>query len=154
MKDIFTKIGESITSTVKEMGEQTQKSFDQTVYRTELLGLKNDLKKLYQKLGEEQYTAYIQGDESKVQTVLYNQITNLIHEIEKREKIINDIVSNQKDSFDSYKRDVKTTWDENMAAAQKPEKNKEGFEVMKICENCNTGNHVDATYCIYCGEKF
>ncbi len=154
MKDLFTKIGESITTTVKEMGAQTQKSFDQTVYRTELMSLKNELKKLYQKLGEAQYTAYINNEENEAQTVIYNQITTLLNDINKKEKDIDNIVNTQKDSFDSYKKDVRTTWNENMAEAKKPEKGEDGYEVMKICEDCNTGNHVDATYCIYCGHKF
>jgi hypothetical protein len=154
MKDIFDKLGESILSTVKEAAEQTQKSVDQTVYRTELISKKNELKKLYQELGMAKYEDYLGGNEDPANKPIYLKIDSLQKEINEIEKQVEDIVNSQKDSFDSYKREVKTTWNDKMAGEVKPEPGPDGFEVMKICKECNTGNHVEASYCINCGSKF
>lgn len=154
MADIFTKLGESIKTTVKEATEQTQKSIDQTIYRKELLEKKSELKGLYQQLGEAQYESYIENKQNISLTPFYTQITALLKEINKLQDQVKEIVNSQKDSFDTYKREVKTTWNENMAQEARPEKGEDGLEVMKICSECNTGNNVEASYCINCGKNF
>lgn len=154
MKDIFDKLGESIKSTVKEAAEQTQKSVDQTVYRTELMNKKNELKRLYQELGMAKYEDYAEGNDDSAHRLIYSKIDSLRKEVDEIEKQVQDIISSQKDSFHTYKREVKTTWNDNMAKEVKPEPGPDGVEVMKICKECNTGNHVEASYCINCGNKF
>ena len=52
MSDVFSRLGESLKSTIKEATEQTQKSVDQVTCRTELLNKKAELKRLYTTLGE------------------------------------------------------------------------------------------------------
>lgn len=154
MADVFSKLGESIKTTLKEATAQTQKSVDQTVYRTELLSKKNELKKAYQQLGEAQYEAYIHNTEEEVPASLYTKIETMIKEITQIERQVEDIVTTQKDSFDTFKRTVKTTWDENMSKQSRPEKGEDGVEIMKICSHCNVGNNINASYCISCGNKF
>lgn len=154
MKDILNKLEESIKSTAKEAAEQTQKSVDQAVYRTELVSKKSELKKLYMQLGMAKYEDYSAGSEDAKNMPLYLKIDALRKEIEDREAQVEDIVRNQKDSFDTFKRNVKTTWNEEMAKESKPEAGPDGVEVMKICHYCNAGNHVQADFCISCGNKF
>ncbi len=154
MGDIFTKLGESIKTTFKEATEQTQKSVDQTVYRTELISKKGELKKLYQQLGIAVYEDYKEEKQGAEYEALYKKISSFLKEIELIEDKVEEIVNSQKDSFDTYKREVKTTWNENMAAEARPQPGPDGVEVMKICNQCNTGNHVEASYCISCGHKF
>ena len=154
MGDIFTKLGESIKTTVKEAGMQTQKSIDQTVCRKEIIEKKSELKKLYQQLGETNYECYIENKPDTSSSLLYTNITSLLKEIDKLQEQVDDIVNLQRDSFDTYKREVKTTWNENMAKEARPQPGTDGVEVMKICDHCNTGNNVEATFCINCGNKF
>ena len=156
MADILGKIGESLKSTLKEATQQTQKSVDQVAYRTDIIAKKNELKKLYQMLGEMQYKAYEEGEESPEQSVLYTKIGFLKKDIEEAEIKINNLVQTQKESFDSYKAGVKTAWDEIVSDVTKAEEDKDDDteEVLKICPECHTGNHKHAAYCIRCGKKF
>lgn len=154
MADLFKKIGDSFKTTFKEAAEQTQQSVDQTVYRTELISKKSDLKKAYQQLGLAKYEDYISGSQDTDYAPLYNKVASLKKEIEILEKKVRDIINSQKDSFDTYKREVRTTWNDKMASEPKPEKGPDGVEIMKICDRCNTGNHIEAAYCINCGHKF
>ena len=55
MADVLSKLGESLKTTLKEATEQTQKSVDQVGCRTDLLNKRNELKKLFESLGEAQY---------------------------------------------------------------------------------------------------
>lgn len=158
MADILGKIGESLKSTLKEATQQTQKSVDQVAYRTDIITKKNELKKLYQMLGEMQYKAHEEGEESPEQNVLYTKISFLKKDIEEAENKINDLVQTQKESFDSYKEGVKTAWNDIVSDVVKTEDETDEEEdaeaVLKICPECHTGNHKHAAYCIRCGKKF
>ena len=153
MADVFSKLGESIKNTIKEATEQTQKSVDQVTCRTELLNKRNELKRLYTTLGEVQYKAYIENEDNVERNVLYSKITNLKTEITELEQKLEEIVNTQKSSFDSYKRKVKTAWEEETTSPNKQEED-DGIEILKVCPVCNTGNHEHAAYCIKCGNKF
>lgn len=156
MADVFSKLGESLKSTIKEATEQTQKSVNQVSCRTDLLNKRNELKRLFEALGEFQYKAYIENEENVERNMLYSKITNLKSEITKLENKLNDIVNTQKNSFDSYKRKVRTTWEEEVLRSSKTSEFTEddGIEILKVCPVCNTGNHEHAAYCIKCGNKF
>lgn len=153
MADVFSKLGESIKNTIKEATEQTQKSVDQVTCRTELLNKRSELKRLYTTLGEVQYKAYIENEDNVERNVLYSKITNLKTEITELEQKLEEIVNTQKSSFDSYKRKVKTAWEEETTSPSKQEED-DGIEILKVCPVCNTGNHEHAAYCIKCGNKF
>lgn len=154
MADVFSKLGESLKNTIKEATEQTQKSVDQVTCRTDLLNKRNELKKLYEALGEVQYKAYIENEDSVERNVLYTKITNLTEEIKKLEARLEEIVNTQKSSFDNYKRKVKTAWEEEKATKVDDIAEDDGIEILKVCPVCNTGNHEHAAYCIKCGNKF
>ncbi len=154
MSDVFSKLGESLKSTLKEATEQTQKSVDQVTCRTDLLNKRNELKKLFEKLGEAQYKAYIENEDSLERNELYTRITHLKTDISNLETKLEDIVNTQKNSFDNYKRKVKTAWEEEKAAKASEFSDDDGIEILKVCPVCNTGNHEHAAYCIKCGNKF
>lgn len=154
MADVFSKLGESLKSTIKEATQQTQKSVDQVSCRTDLLNKRNELKKLFELLGEVQYKAYIENEDSVVRNEIYSKITNLKAEIAALENKLEDIVNTQKNSFDNYKRKVKTAWEEEKGAQSSVFSEDDGIEILKICPVCNTGNHEHAAYCIKCGNKF
>ena len=154
MADVFSKLGESIKNTIKEATEQTQKSVDQVTCRTELLNKRSELKRLYTTLGEVQYKAYIENEDNVERNVLYSKITNLKIEITELEQKLEEIVNMQKSSFDSYKRKVKTAWEEEEMPHPSEQEEDDGIEILKVCPVCNTGNHEHAAYCIKCGNKF
>lgn len=156
MADVFSKLGESLKSTLKEATEQTQKSVDQVTFRTDLLNKRSELKRLFEALGEVQYKAYIENEDSVERNVLYSKITHLKTEITDIEHKLEEIVNAQKSSFDSYKRKVKTTWqdDEDKTVKKDSLAEDDGIEILKVCPVCNTGNHEHAAYCIKCGNKF
>ena len=62
MKDIMDKLSENIFNTCKEVVDQTHKTVDQTKYRTEILSLKKEVKKLYERLGKEGYEEALKVD--------------------------------------------------------------------------------------------
>jgi len=155
MSDVFTKLGESLKSTIKEATQQTQKSVDQVTCRTDLLNKRNELKKLYEALGEVQYKAYIENEDNVERNILYSKITNLKAEIQNLEARLEEIVNIQKSSFDNYKRKVKTAWEEDEKSTKVDDLSEDdGIEILKVCPVCNTGNHEHAAYCIKCGNKF
>lgn len=154
MSDVFSKLGESLKTTIKQATEQTQKSVDQVSCRTDLLNKRNELKKLYEALGEVQYKAYIENEDNVERNVLYSKITTLKTEIEALETKLEEIVNTQKSSFDNYKRKVKTAWEEEKTSKVDDLAQDDGIEILKVCPVCNTGNHEHAAYCIKCGNKF
>lgn len=153
MKNFMNRLGESIKQTLKEAGSQTQKTVDQTVYRKDLIKAKSDLKKFYEELGEKSYEAYKQGQQVAIDPSLCDKITKTLLTIDELNTSIENIMREQKDSFDSFKREVKTAWNENMAQQEKPGVDDQGIEIMKFCPECNAGNNTNAEYCISCGAK-
>lgn len=157
MVDVFSKLGESFMTTIKEATEQTQKSVDQVTCRTDLLNKKSELKRLFEALGETQYKVYIENEDSVERNVLYTKITNLKAEISELEHKLDEIVATQKNSFDNFKKNVISTWSEGNESDTKTEEktsNTEEVKMMKICPACNTANHMEAAYCTRCGNKF
>lgn len=154
MTDVFSKLGASLKNTIKEATEQTQKSVDQVGCRTDLLNKRNELKKLFEKLGEVQYKAYIENEDSIERNELYARITNLKADINALEIKLDEIVNTQKSSFNSYKKKVKTAWEEDKMPKTGDFGASDDVEILKICPVCNTGNHEHAAYCIKCGNKF
>ncbi len=154
MADVFSKLGESIKTTLKVATEQTQQSMDQVSSRTEILNKRNELKKLFTKLGEIQYKCHIDGEENIERDVLYTKITELKDEIQKLEDHLSEVITAQKSSLDNYKRQVKSTWNEPSTEEKKDDLEEDEIEVLKVCPVCKTGNHEYAAYCIKCGNKF
>ena len=158
MSDVLSKLGESLKTTIKEATQQTQKSVDQVTCRTDLLNKKNELKRLYEALGEVQYKAYIDNEDNVERNVLYSKITNLKSEIESLETKLEEIVNTQKSSFDNYKKNVKTTWSEEEEKIRKAfethSESDDDVKALKVCPVCHTANHMEAAYCIKCGNKF
>lgn len=154
MVDVFSKLGESLKSTLKEAGAQTQKSVDQMTLRSEMINKKAELKKLYQILGETIYNSYSESQIATEQSELFNRITLLKKSMEEIDKKIEDIVSTQKGSFNAYKEEVKTKWtaEEDVSYSKMPSQTVTVQEI-KVCPICHTGNNEYAAYCMNCGNK-
>ncbi|OON99284.1 MAG: hypothetical protein ATN35_13515 [Epulopiscium sp. Nele67-Bin004] len=120
MREIFTKLGESVKTTYKEVSSQTLKTLDQTKMRSELSSLKNELKKNQQQLGE-LYFNYVEYGELFDNTLLIDKIKEVTENINEIEQLLNDIADQQKGSFDDYKDDLKQTWQQHSYTYQKGE---------------------------------
>lgn len=154
MSDVFSKLGDSLKSTFKVATEQTQKSVDQVACRTELLNKRSELKRLFALLGEAQYKCYTEQVENEDRDELYAKIGELKLQITDVERRLGEIVTTQKSSLDSYKREVKSTWSEPDTTKKDADLSEDGIEILKVCPVCNTGNHEHAAYCVKCGNKF
>lgn len=154
MADVLSKLGDSLKSTFKVATEQTQKSVDQVACRTELINKRSELKRLFTMLGEAQYKCYLEEGESHDRNMLYSKIDALKLQITELEKRLGEVVTAQKSSLDSYKREVRSTWSEADSEEKKDDLTGDDIEILKVCPVCNTGNHEHAAYCIKCGNKF
>lgn len=178
MADIFSKLGDSLKSTIKVAGEQTQMSVEQVSNRTELINKKNEMKRLFMLLGQAQYKCYLEQGESFERNGLYSKIDELRAQIISLEKKVGEGAEAQKSSFDSFKQQVKTTWNEpdvkddifdddifkyNNVNKSVPKSDEhvdkqsshgnDQDDILLICPVCHTGNHDYAAYCIRCGNK-
>ena len=152
MEHLINKLGQSLKNTCKEALDQSHKTVDQAKYRAEILSLQNELKKLYQQLGEAYYTDTVCEEETRDYQYLCSRITGLKKEITRLEEEITAVTSQQKDGFKVYKQSVKDTWCES-TQKQGSYATYQEIKVYKFCKVCNIGNAVDAEYCVHCGEK-
>ena len=179
MADVFSKLTDSLKSTIKAAGQQTQMSVGQVSGRTEIINKKNDLKRLFMLLGQAQYKCYLEECISVERNSLYSEIDELRNQIIVLEKKLNEASTAQKDSFDNFKQEVKNTWnepsikddifnDEMFSPDYKPKntvpktdefmsrqssKLNEQDDILVICPVCHVENHDYATYCMKCGNK-
>lgn len=153
MRDIFDKLTQSAKDISKGIVGQTKTTVNQGKVELDLLQAKTDLKKLYTELGEKAYQDRLYPDTDSNIEVLYKQISEKEMIIRDLERNAINIRKEQKNTFESVKRDVKRTWDGEGEETRTPEPDEDGYLQMKFCLNCNIGNHPDAEYCIACGHK-
>ncbi len=149
MKELLEKLGKSVKTTYKEVTEQTQITVDQTKARAELTALKNDLKKLYQKLGECYYEFECFHTEFD-SNLLIEDIIKTKHKISTIEEEIQQSVQTQKGNFAHYKDDIMSTWQTEEAEQDVEVKH---IKLYKFCGECNAGNPPQNTECSTCGAK-
>lgn len=153
MRDIFDKVTQSAKDISKGIVGQTKTTVNQGKVELDLLQAKTDLKKLYKELGEKVYQNRLYPDADPKIEILYDRIAEKEAVVRDLERSAINIRKEQKNTFESVKRNVKRTWDGDGEEERKPEPDEEGYLQMKFCENCNIGNHPDAEYCIACGHK-
>ncbi|MGL4361758.1 MAG: hypothetical protein ACRCSG_00485, partial [Cellulosilyticaceae bacterium] len=158
MKNLFKKIEQSLKHTCKEALCQTKNTVDQTRVKAEINMKKNELKKYYQKLGEQLYQQ-INSDDSidykeKIDENTVKEIKKIISDIERLELVINEVSSEKKYSFEKYRKNVTKTWNEEEIYRVEEKIDKDRIKNLKFCQHCNIGNALEATHCVYCGEKF
>ncbi|OOB80216.1 MAG: hypothetical protein BEN19_06100 [Epulopiscium sp. Nuni2H_MBin003] len=139
MKNIASKLGDSLKSTYKEVSNQTQHTLDFTKDKAEIIALKNDLKRLYLSLGICYFDYKVEQIEFDEEN-LFSQIDDLHQQIYELENILETTKKTQKDSFSEFKHEVKSTWQEESNVANN----------LKFCANCNMGNPLENTICSNC----
>lgn len=151
MQDIFDKVTKSIKDISQNVVEQTKTTVNQGKVELELIQTKNELKKLYTRLGEKVYQNRLYPQADPGIEALYDMIATKIKKISELEVSIDNIREEQKNTMESLKRNVKKTWNSENEEEKAPETDEEGYIHMKFCSHCNIGNHPDAQYCIACG---
>lgn len=153
MRDVFDKVTQSAKDISKGVVGQTKTTVTQGKVELDLLQAKTNLKKLYTQLGEKVYENRLHPQANPDIEILYEQIADTYEEVKTLEKVAKNIRTEQRNNFESVKRDVKRTWDGEGEETRRPKPDDEGYIQMKFCDNCNIGNHPDAEYCIACGHK-
>lgn len=153
MKEFFEKITQSAKDISKGVAGQTKTTVTQGKVEIDLLQAKKELNKLYAQLGEKVYENRLHPQANPKIEVLYDQIEEKEAEVRDLERSAIAIRKEQKNTFESVKRNVKRTWDGEGQESRTPEADDEGYLQMKFCPECNIGNHPDAEYCIACGHK-
>lgn len=154
MKDVFDKVAQSVKDISQNVVDQTKTTVNQGKLELELAQTKNELKKLYAKLGEKVYQNRLYPEADPGIEMLYELIASKTKRISELEISINIIREEQKSTMESLKRNIQKTWNEQEQETKTPEANKDGYVHMRFCNECNIGNHPDAEYCIACGAKF
>lgn len=153
MENIFDKLAQSAKDISKGIVGQTKTTVGQGKVELDLLQAKAELKKLYTRLGENAYRDRLYPDADPKLDVLYQQIYEQEQKVRALERSAIEIRKEQKNTFESVKRDIKRTWEGEGEETRTPEPDEDGYLQMKFCPNCNIGNHPDAEYCIACGHK-
>ncbi len=179
MADVFSKLGDSLKSTIKVASEQTQMSVEQVSGRADIINKKNEIKKLFMLLGQAQYKCYLEECGSIERNSLYSKIDELRSQVIELEQKINEANTAQKDSFDNFKQEFKNTWSEantkddifnddifspdyktkssvpkaDEYMSRESSDSIEQDDILVICPVCHTENHDYATYCMRCGNK-
>lgn len=153
MKDVFDRLTQSAKDISKGVIEQTKTTANQGKVELELVQAKSSLNKLYARLGEMTYENRLSEEVNPEIEMLYEKISKKDKEVKELEKESKEMRKMQKHEYESTKRNVKKTWNNNGQQSKEPEADKDGYLQMKFCPNCNIGNHPDAEYCIACGHK-
>lgn len=153
MTNIFDKLTQSAKDISKGLVDQTKTTLTQGKLEIELLQAKADLKKLYTELGQKAYQDRLYPESDFKIDALHERIFEKENIVRALERSSVDMRKEQKNTFESVKRNVKKTWDGEGEETRTPEPGEDGYLQMKFCPNCNIGNHPDAEYCIACGHK-
>ncbi|OON96970.1 MAG: hypothetical protein ATN36_04380 [Epulopiscium sp. Nele67-Bin005] len=130
MKHIVEQLGKNLKDTYKGVSTQTHKTIDNTKCRTEILSCKNELKKLYQQLGESCfYQRQKLGEAVMLDPLVCDKIENLLHKIEELEKTLEPTQSNMTPNEIKH------------------------IKLLHFCPNCYIGNAPDTEFCTNCGTK-
>lgn len=154
MKDFFNEMIDSAKNASKVIAEKTMETVDLTKREIEIQKLKIDLNKEYKLLGKLMYSIEI-GEIKRKDDIIEN-VCNRITEINKQLEDIKTERSTKDDpSYDEHDtEDMDSDQVIDMNDIVKPEKNEQGYFVMKFCNHCKVGNHPDAKKCINCGKEF
>ena len=153
MKDIFDKVIQNAKDISDGIVGQTKTTVTQGKTELDLLQAKGDLKKLYAQLGEKVYQNRLYPEVDPGIDILYDRIAAKVASIRELERTAEYVRTEQRNTFESVKRNVKRTWQGEGEETRTPQPDAEGYPQMKFCKECNIGNHPEAEYCIACGAK-
>ncbi len=139
--------------------EKTTETVDAAKLEIEIHRIQAALDKEYKAFGQIMFQVEkgaLKKDEAIIQTAcrrIQENIDELIELQQKKEE-----AKAERKQSEEPEEDIVEEDDEEEAEAVdeelQPEKNNEGYFMLKFCPECNIGNHPDATRCVNCGAEF
>lgn len=153
MKDLFENIKQGAYVGSKILAEKTKQVVEATKKEVDIQKVRYDINKQLRQLGVLTYKLRIGELEECEERIngLVEQL-NANYEILKELRIKNPEAVKEEVDFDD---DVEVEETEGFSGddeTRKPEKNEEGYYVMRFCQHCQVGNHPNATHCVHCGK--
>lgn len=147
--DMFVKGAKELAETVSDKTRQTASSVR---VELDIKKAEQELDKTYRALGRIMYQiecGTLKRDEQIVKAACQQvrQQEELIARLQREKEDIKNRSSASEDGKEAEKPE------EAPQNQPKPEKNKDGYFVLKFCPYCKVGNHPDATRCVSCGKE-
>lgn len=147
--DMFVKSAKELAETVSDKTRQTASTVK---IELDIKKAEQELEKAYRALGRIMYRiedGSLKRDEQIIKAAC--QQVRLQEELIARLQKEKEEVKNpaEGDPIDVEGKEVN---DEEEVIQPKPEKNQDGYFVLKFCPYCKVGNHPDATKCTSCGK--
>lgn len=147
--DMFVKSAKELAETVSDKTRQTASTVK---IELDIKKAEQELEKAYRALGRIMYRiedGSLKRDEQIIKAAC-QQVRlqeELIARLQKEKEEVKNPVEG--DPIDVEGKEVN---DEEEVIQPKPEKNQDGYFVLKFCPYCKVGNHPDATKCTSCGK--
>lgn len=140
LKKNAKKTSDFIVQKSKEVAQVTKKE-------VEIKKLQYEINNCYKKIGKLVYKQNTEDiDNSQKIEQICDAITGKYNKIE--------ILNSEDCDIDEDSSDIYEDEEDEEEELRRPEKNDEGYFVMKFCKFCQVGNHPDAVKCVNCGRKF
>lgn len=151
-KEYVDKIIQSAKELAETVSDKTKQTASTAKIELDIKKAERELEKAYKALGRIMYQIEIgslRRDEQiiKVACAQVKQQEEQIAQLEKEKEAI----KNQSADGPIDVEGQEVAPEEN-AAQPKPQKNQDGYFVLKFCPYCKVGNHPDATKCVSCGH--
>lgn len=164
--EITKKVGEAASDTYKTVADKSGKFFKDTKTKMEISDREDELKKVYEDIGNTVYNMYLSGEDvGTVFTKECKKIDKMKKEIEDLNKaiLLNKELRTCQNCGETIPLD--SVFCSNCGMKQKPIKvkeentnrqekeTKEEAKVEKVCPQCGNINETESKFCIKCGYK-
>lgn len=155
MKDFFEGLKKSAYVGSKIIADTTKQVVDVTKKEVDIQRIKYDINKQFRQIGILTYKFRV-GEISDPE----EKVNQLVCQIKENYDLLNSLTKNQNTqkeddiifTVESEETETETNTETEEPVVM-PEKNDEGYFVMRFCQYCNVGNHPDANVCVNCGRK-
>ena len=162
MSDYVNDLLNSAKKIADKVANKTQETVEAAKLEIELRKAQAALDKEYKALGQIEYhieNGTMNRDDSVIAAAVgriqdaINKISQLQDQKEapKPEETAEEAEENEAPEEASEEAEEEAEEEE---AEPEPEKNEDGYFILKFCPNCKVGNHPDAKKCVNCGEPF
>lgn len=155
MKDLFENIKQGAYVGSKILAEKTKQVVEATKKEVDIQKVRYDINKQLRQLGVLTYkvrTGEMEDCEERINGLVEQLKAN--YAILKELRIKNPEEVKEEADFE-VEVEVEAEETEEVSGDEeikKPEKNEEGYYVMRFCQHCQVGNHPNATHCVHCGK--
>lgn len=150
MKDFLEGLKKTAYVGSKILVDKTKQVVDVTKKEVDIQRIRYDINKQFRQIGILTYKHQV-GEISDPE----EKVTLLVNEIKDNYQLLDTLNNKQEDEKEEdIMSDMESADDvDEKEPIVLPEKNDEGYFVMRFCNYCNVGNHPDANECVNCGRK-